>query len=174
MKKVCIIVVISLILIIVSSCTLQNASKYIRETSNLNSDENRKYIHSILKLEKEQDVAYAGKFIGDNGLNVRLVFKSAHNISEKELADKIEKASEANGLTFIDSQYSMKELEEIRDILWNNRELLNITGIGVQDMDNKVFVQVKKLDDEIKNKISELVDIDALILQEGEATLTSN
>lgn len=174
MRRIYAAVVLSLILLMVSSCTLQKTSKSIEGDSNLNSDENREYIHSILVLEEEQDVAYAGKFIGENGLNVRLVYKSAYNISEKELAEKIEKASNVNKITFIDSRYSMKELEAIRDILWNNRELLNITGIGVQDMDNKVFVQVKKLDDEVKNKISELVDINALILQEGEITLTSN
>lgn len=174
MKRIFFAIILSLILLIGSSCTSQNVSKNIDESSNLNSDENKEYIHLILGLKEDQDIAYAGKFIGENGMNVRLVYKSSRNISGKELAEKIERASVANDLAFIDSQYSMRELEEIRDILWNSRELLNIVGIGIQDMDNKVFVQVKKLDDEVKSKISELVDINALILQEGESTVTSN
>lgn len=149
----------------------------VKETNSF-SDEyiyGKSTIQDLLKLSKEQDIAYAGKFIDEKGtLNIALVYNTARNIEQKEMEEKINNINNSGvikiKMKIIDAQFSFKELKNANKILVKNIKKLEkkgLTGFEIDEKKNRIIVYVEKINEDIKNEISKLIDISLVIIEEG-------
>jgi hypothetical protein len=128
-------------------------------------------IRELLKLTKVQNIAYAGKFIDEKGtLNISLVYKTATNIAQKDLEERINNVNKEGLIKIINAQFSLSELQGANKILIENMKSLadkGLISIGIYENENRIIVTVKKINEEIKTELSNLVDMSLIILKEG-------
>lgn len=131
------------------------------------------YIRVLLGLKAGQDIDYAGRFIDKNGDNIRLVYKSAKNITQNELKHRIEIAYKKSHIHFMDAKFSMKKLQEINNTLiknMGNLAPLGLVGFGIDEKRNRIEVYIKLKNKGIKEQIYKLVDKSAIIFYETNTT----
>lgn len=128
-------------------------------------------IRELLKLSKEQDIEYAGKFIDEKGiLNIALVYKTAKKIEQKELEERISNINNNGVIKISDAQFSFYELQNANNALVKNMKKLGrkgLIGIEIDEKKNRIIVTVKRINEDIKKRIGKLVDISIIIFEEG-------
>lgn len=156
------------------------ASNKVSVTKTHSSDRNfigqyeSSYIRNLLGLKDGQDIDYAGRFIDTNGDNIRLVYKSAKNITQNELKKRIKIASVVGGIHFMDAKYSLKKLQDINEVLIKNMMKLAPLGLisfGIDEKRNRIEVDIKIKNKGVKEKIYKLVDKSAIIFNETNLTI---
>lgn len=128
-------------------------------------------IRGLLRFTKDQEITSAGRFMDEKGvMNISLVYKTAKNIGQRELEEKINMVNNKGGIQIRNAEYSLAELHSAYKILVENMKNLGEKGlisIGIDEKYNRIRVSVEKLNEDIKNEIAKLVDMKLVILEEG-------
>lgn len=171
-KKVLSLLLCLLLIAFLSSCLNNNN---VKEVSNYLDKPVSIYEHNsirgLLKLTKEQNISYAGRFLDKNGiLNICLVYNSANNLDQEELLKRIESVNSEGRIKIISAEFSIDELIGAQETLTKNMKRLNEKGLISVELDeerNRLVVGVKEINEEVKNEISKLVDMSLIIFEKG-------
>lgn len=123
---------------------------------------NNKKLQDKLNTMKDFEDKLGGKYIDENGvLNVNFVGD----------VNSIEKDMKIDGVKYHSVKHTLKELNDIMDILNNNHEEFGIMAAGVDEKLNKIIIELDNLDSEIIDKIKKRVDPSAIEIKKREPNL---
>lgn len=132
--------------LILSVSTLTFAEEIDPELEDTNQSD------ALTQLEESIDSnSYGGIYIREDG--TVCVTLTDESIKSKLLKSR---AASETELVFETVQYSLKQLEDARDMLYDKREELKISGVGLEPQENGLIVFASELTEEKKQAVLEL------------------
>lgn len=126
----------------------------------------RKYKTEENQKINEYDQFYAGAFIDDEGrLHV--------NVVEGTDAEEVIGSKYRNAIIHY-VKFSLKDLENIYEVLSDKMIELGISSIAVNEKENKVDVYINELDETNINRIKEVIDSPAIVFKERDIKFNIN
>lgn len=137
---------------IFSESTVENASA---------DDELPETVPSIL-METLNPDTFAGIYKDSSGYHIQTNDKEAVQRSVARI-----RSADTLNLEYSDAQYSLSELRDAKEIIWDSKSGCNITAVGIDVINNAVFVATTDLSEENKARIQSLSTVDNVVFGKG-------